>query len=268
MKPSFRAFAVTALCLLTGVSCRLDSAPAMPGPSGPHGTSDPALDPNRIVMPAPERTPSTRTGVQSGADAADDGSAGQGGGGVSVATVADGGDGGRGGSSGAHAGGAQTGGESGGVASSAGAGGVAMMTGGAGDVGGHAAGGAGAGAAGKVASGGSGGRSQPQAGRGGGGMRGPAGNGSDDAATFNELIDKLSNALTAEQRARIVQALTTNSVTPDQLNELLDAVTKAGSCEDGHDSCQQMCRLVLNACPTCMLDRMTAEMEQARCDSL
>jgi hypothetical protein len=135
------------------------------------------------------------------------------------------------------------------------------VTAGSGGAANGGAGASGAGSGGSDPSAGSGGRAQPRAGRG-------AAGGGGDGATFNELIDKLSDALTQEQRARIVQALATNSVTPEQLNELLDAVTNAGSCEDGHDACQQMCRLVLNACPSCMINRMTAEMEQAKCAAL
>jgi hypothetical protein len=99
-------------------------------------------------------------------------------------------------------------------------------------------------------------------------MRGPAGAGASNVTDFNTLIDKLSDSLTAEQRARIVSALQTNSVTPDQLNELLDAVTRASACENAHETCQQMCRLVLSACPTCTINRMRAEAERARCDAL
>jgi hypothetical protein len=99
-------------------------------------------------------------------------------------------------------------------------------------------------------------------------MRGLAGAGANSVTNFSALIDKLSNALTAEQRARIVLGLQTNSVTPKQLNELLDAVTKEGACENDHETCQQMCTLVLSACPTCTIDSMSTEAERARCAAL
>jgi hypothetical protein len=279
MKHRCPALAFPALCLFAGASCHLDTVPAATEAAAARrpGTSDADLD--GIILPAPMRVSSTRTGIASGAGA-DDGSAARGG--MSGDRV----DAGRGGSSSANAanGGSQPppiAGVSGGTAGDAnantsGSGGaaIAVSSAGSGAAAGHGGVGSAAGssAAGHSAGRGGAGMPEPAAGRGGSGPRGQAGrpapDGDDTTATFNQLIDKLSNALTEEQRARIVQALTTNTVTPEQLDELLDAVTREGACDGAHDTCQQMCGLVLSACPTCNRDRMTASAEQAKCAAL
>jgi hypothetical protein len=262
MKHLIRAVLGLALCLFAGESCHLETVPAAPAASQRHGTSD---DPNELITPAPMRAVS-----RAGGSASPDG--GSGGNDAVIrlgAAAGNQGDGGRGGSStGASAG---TGGSSqqapaaGSTASTSGSGGA----GGVGGIGQIAGSGS---EAGRSATAGSGGSQMPVAGRGVGGARGQAGDGTSGAdgkvATFDELIDQLSNALTPEQRNRIVGALATNSVTPDQLNELLDSVSNAGACDGGHDSCQQMCRLVLSACPRCMINMMMTNTELARCAAL
>jgi hypothetical protein len=268
-----------ALCLLTCVSCQLDTAPVGPTTLQRQGSSEDGLGAtDGIIGPAPTHDPPA------------DGDGGDGGGDANAVGVGAGSSGNRGsGGVAGHAGSsgsppATSGGIGGGagriLAGTTGSSGVGANTGGAGSSGNNGDGAAGKATAGSEAGGnpgaggmGGGPMPPPPAGRAAVAGRGPQagtspGDGGGTVATFNELIDQLSGALDADQRNRIIQALTTNSVTPQQLNELLDAVKNAGACEGGHDACQQMCMLVLGACPSCMKDAMTANAELQMCSAL